>query len=635
MYELLNIIPCGIFIITKENDSLSCTFCNTYLLNLLNISDITFFLTVFFDLIHPDDKITTIAQYNDCISNNLCIIHIFRLSINNTFTWFRLISSILNNSYHFILYNIHDSKLLENKTTECNLQKIQRANFLSQQSHSIRTPINGILGAITLLESTPLSSIQREYFYMLRDCSIVLMSTINDLLDFAKLEANNLVLRFEDLLLTPSITYISDIIMSKLNSKHIKYIFSISSSITTSLFFDPNRLRQILLNLLYNSLNFTESGFIQLNIYKISFSDYCDLMSKYNPSKKLISDLDYIPLRFDVIDTGHGIVESDYSNLFNPYIPLSKSAGLGLFISKELISLMNGCIWLDWSSINHGSRFSFVLYLKSGSISISDHPISSISDFSEKSTDTTVLLDKLVVLIDSNLSDIILLTNLLHSWGMKVTPLNNVTEAILSYRTIHYDLCIVNIDIPSFNNNSFAHQLKSLYDIPLFAISSHPKNISSLFSSCLSKPIDPSILKQHCINFLNTNSTINSLLSILIIDDVYINRQIISKFLYKIGYNHVTECTNGQECLSLVYKTDFHILLLDIRMPVMDGVEVLANLNTFYKNNPSRRRPIVIALTSYGDEYKQSYLEMGFDDFLSKPLTINDLKTTLLKYYPI
>jgi signal transduction histidine kinase/CheY-like chemotaxis protein len=644
--ELFNNFSTGFLILNKDKE---CIYSNKYLLKLLNINQFddnkARICEIFFEHIHEEDIKNELELKNSFFKykqTTTSELRLYRDTSKSTCKWFKSARFILGDYYVLSLEDINDQKTLHLRIQEENnkieLLKQESANFLAQQSHSIRSPINGILGVITLLDSTTLSDEQSEYIEMLRECSYFLMTTVNDLLDFSKLEAGKMLLQKEEMNVRECIESVGNIIISKVYEKKIEYIFNINPDVPNIIFNDYNRLKQILLNLLYNSVKFTDAGNIYLNVSSINQYQYSQYINKYkkNPQQMSTTQSDDIFLKFDIIDTGCGIGSEDYIHLFKSYVQLKtdklyQGTGLGLVISRELVELMDGCIWLDWSELNKGSRFSFIIRTKS-------------SEKIEYIYNEDILKDKRVLVVDDNMYNRIAIDNMIRKWGMKSNTFSNGEEALISFRYNDYDICLIDICMPLMDGNSLSTKIKSIKNTPLIALSSIGEEyISSNFLSYILKPIKENQLKKICINTLSKLTNIDSkrpvkiqssikTTSILIAEDMYINRQVLTKFLKNIGYINIKESNNGQECLEEIYKKDYDIILLDIRMPVMDGVTTLENLNNYYESRKDQKKPYVIAVTAYGQDDKIKYLDMGFDDYIPKPIDIKQLENCLKKY---
>jgi signal transduction histidine kinase/response regulator RpfG family c-di-GMP phosphodiesterase len=632
------------------------------------------FCHTFLNLVHKDD-------YEK--ENNLCqnfFLHntndesTFRM-FNSQFKEYRwminkrtVIHGKISISYMFTLQDIHNQKLIEtqmrNETLNAERAYNHKSIFLANMSHEIRTPLNGIIGMLTLLEDTELRNDQIDYISMVKECSFNLMTIINDILDYSKLEVGKITLDEKPMNLRDCIESTNDIIVSKIYEKSLEYTYHINSDIPINIIGDSNRIKQILLNLISNSIKFTDKGTIFLNIEKISYNDFLLLnqlhnndynSKKTNSTKYISSDNDFIYLRFDITDTGCGIDKDDKDKLFKSFTQIdnhltSKSyqgTGLGLVIGKELVELMSGYIWLDWSEVNKGSRFSFII-----KTSISNEMCSE----QEKCSD--VLSGANVLVVDDNLYNRISLTGLISKWGMKAHAFSNAEEALCFTKLTPFDIGLIDICMPKMDGHTFARKLHEQKEyendkLPLIALSSigdkRPPT-GSLFKKHLVKPVKESKLREVCIDLLQKRKNnhieqssssddikvsnneiiqteIQKNLRILLAEDIYINQRVIVSFLKKIGYNNVEVVENGKQCLDLVRTLDFDIILLDIRMPIMDGDVVLQEIKKLYSKETTRKIPFIVAVTAYClREDREKYLNMGFDDYIAKPVTIPELK---------
>jgi signal transduction histidine kinase/DNA-binding response OmpR family regulator len=575
----------------------------------------------------------------------------------------------------YTLQDVNENKLLEIQLRNETLRSEQAYNhksiFLANMSHEIRTPLNGIIGMLTLLEDTKLTNDQQDYILMVKECSYNLMTIINDILDYSKLEVGKISLDIKPMNLQECIESTNDIVLSKIYEKSLEYTTNIDNSLPSLIYGDPNRIKQILLNLLSNSIKFTDKGTIFINIESISGDDYELLKNKYSQytivnnvlENSIGSDnlcVNKIYLRFDITDTGCGIDQSDMQKLFKSFSQVDnhitskiyQGTGLGLAISKELVELMGGFIWLDSSEVNTGSRFSFIL----PTMECCDKIISDeISD--------SVLNNANVLIVDDNLHNRISLTGMVTKWGMKPYVFSNGEEALHFTRLTKFDIGLIDICMPKMDGISFATKLREQnefnnMEFPLIALSSlgdKNANKSKHFKTQVIKPIKETKLKRICIDLLQTRNThiqtesviqkplsldkyiiqndlseLKSNVRILLAEDVYINQKVVVSFLNKIGYDNIQVVENGQQCIDIAINNPFDIILLDIRMPIKNGEVVLQELNNFYSN---KRRPYIIAVTAYClREDKERYLNMGFDDYIPKPITIDELSKCLNKF---
>ena len=545
---------------------------------------------------------------------------------------------------------------------ECVEELDTQTLFLANYSHELRTPLNGILGMLTLLEDTKLSNEQKDYIDMLRECSNNLMSIINDILDYSKLQAKKIDLDLECIHFKNTIEATNDIILSKLYEKNIEYTYNIDTTIPVFVKCDANRLKQILLNLLSNSIKFTTNGNIILSIQRVQ-------------QKKQI-----LTMKFTLEDTGCGIPPSEHHKLFKSFSQVqnkcfNQGTGLGLAISKQLVELMNGKIWIDWSEVDKGTRICFTI-----NIQVCDRKCnkSILNNISIEQTEKNFQNNN-VFILDDTLHNRLSLANMISKWGLKPTTFSNATEALYFLKTNDFDLGLVDICMPETNGKEFAaklrkqNQILNKKGIPLIALSSLGYTIKEheqYFKEHLIKPVKEYKLKQICASILSNTSTskqerkishhntpaehvlsVNELdflkesIRILLVEDVPINQRVITSFLSKFGYTKITIVDNGKACLEMLEKNKYDIVLLDIKMPLINGEAVLHYILEYYNQNInasyhflSKEKPYIVAVTAYSMKHdKEKYLKMGFDDFIGKPINILQLRdcmeTFMNKYY--
>jgi len=594
-----------------------------------------------------------------------------RLNIRGEYRWFSSKKCVFTNDlYLLVLQDIHNNKTLEIQLREETVKAEQACDhksiFLANMSHEIRTPLNGIIGMLTLLEDTELNDNQQDYLSMIKECSYNLMTIINDILDFSKLEAGKITLDIKPMSLQECIESTNDIVVSKICEKSLEYVYNIDPDINY-IKGDMHRIKQVLLNLLANAIKFTDIGTIILNVDHISESEYIRLMESnghndFKDTSKVKKNTIY--LRFNIEDTGCGIDDNDKDRLFKSFSQIDnkisykiyQGTGLGLAISKELIELMNGCIWLDWSKIGKGSCFSFILRVEQ------------YEDMDKKSdsSDDVVLRDKNVLIVDDNLYNRISLTGMIKKWGMRPYAFSNSEEALYFTKITSFDIGLIDYCMPKIDGPTFALKLREQKEfnnkkMPLVALSSLGEKISKTskyFKSYLVKPFKESHLKTICIqlimdqnnesgsnnrvvqvdNYIRQNNLdrLRSDIRILLAEDVYINQKVIASYLNKMGFDNVQVVDNGQQCIDLMKTQEFDIVLLDIRMPVLNGEKTLKTIKEMYKKQKYIKMPYVIAITAYClSEDRQRYINMGFDDYVPKPVSYSDLNKCINTFIKI
>jgi two-component system, sensor histidine kinase and response regulator len=515
-----------------------------------------------------------------------------------------------------------------------------KSEFLANMSHEIRTPLNGVIGTTELVLETELTGEQRDFLETTKLSADALLNVVNDILDFSKIEAGKIELEEIVFSLTDCVEGALKTLAFQANEKGLELLCDIAAEVPQTVRGDPGRLRQVLLNLVGNALKFTEEGELGIQVTADAIEDKVSM------------------LHFIVFDSGVGIAPEKLEMIFDSFNQADASTtrqfggtGLGLTISRYLAQMMGGSVWVE-SELGAGSRFHFSVRV------ITETNNTAVT---ESLTAPVTLHRVKVLIVDDNRTNRLILHKMVERWGMNPTSVSDGEQALDELSAAEnandpYGLMLTDMHMPRMDGFGLVGRLKggvkfSTPTIMMLTSGGQRGDVARCeelgIAAYLNKPVRQAELREAVIRVLHDKQeglpvpliTRYSLrdkgdllrsLHILLAEDNRVNQKIATRLLEKRGH-HVVLAGSGEEALAALAQRSFELVLMDVHMPGMDGLEATIAIREKEKSTGAHQPVIAMtALAMTGD--RERCLAAGMDGYLPKPIDLQQLDDVLAVY---
>lgn len=556
--------------------------------------------------------------------------------------WLQLnITPILNGEGDIEKYIAIESDITSRKRSEEELKRAKeeaeagaraKSEFLATMSHEIRTPMNAVVGMTGLLMESNLTEVQRDYLDTIRTSGESLLEIINDILDYSKIDSGYMDLEHHPYNMVDTIEDVFELLSQKAFDKGLELVYYIEPEVPVDVLGDSTRLRQVLVNLVSNAIKFTEEGEVLVSVRNIT------------------QVKDSQTIEFTVRDTGIGIPANKINKLFKSFSQVDSSTtrkyggtGLGLAISKKLVELMGGEIRVE-SKENIGSSFIFTIQIEANK----DEDVLRKIELSKD------LVGKFVVLVDDNRTNLKIQQLQFRKWGVETATYENPAEALhfILNAVRKPNLIVVDMQMPDLDGSGFTEKIRERYSktelpvVMLTSLGTMPGAVQrELYSAFITKPARQSQLYYTISRLLNSQArrtetsgkhaellqaSFRKDIRILVAEDNLVNQKVARGILNNIGFK-IEVVSNGAEALELVRQQEFDLVFMDMQMPEMDGVDATVEIRKL----DLKKQPTIVAMTANAmSESKDVCFAAGMDDYIAKPVKINDIRAIIGKWFP-